>query len=329
MGIRRAAEVKNFYYASIFPMSQSKNIILSRIIDEYQKAKNRARPTAGCVLASPGHPGVYPPNRRCKYLVTTSSIRTRVNLTFTSLLLPYNHCETDYIAVYKGSTTSSPLLTKICGSRKSQVEYSGPNMLIEFSSGPPIPPYDYNGFVARLEFIEVPEETTITETSVRAPTKTTEPGLLMDENSSMPRRIPNTVCDFIYFGNATRSGHFDSRTKGWLQIPSEPHSPSSSPTPITCKLVFYGRNSDVVHISLFNYDLRAASCESSIEVFDGKMGKNGKCIQKICSPVTRYARDQSGRVAHYSWARRGFGFKANYKFEDENPCGERVKTEPS
>ncbi|XP_071454563.1 uncharacterized protein [Hetaerina americana] len=255
------------------------------------------RDEAGCLLASPGHPGVYPPNRRCKYLVTTSSIRTRVNLTFISLLLPYNHCDTDYIAVYKGSTTSSPLLTTICGSRKTQVEYSGPNMLIEFSSGPPVPPYDYNGFVAQLEFIESPEESAITETSVGVPFKTTEPGLLMDENLGMPRRIPNTICDYVYFGNTTRSGHFDTRAKGWLQAPSviSGSSSSSKPATVTCKLIFYGRNSDIVHMSLFNYDLRAAACESSVEVYDGKAGKNGKSLQKICSPLTRYARDQSGR----------------------------------
>ncbi|XP_046389116.1 uncharacterized protein LOC124158017 [Ischnura elegans] len=262
-----------------------------------EEGEKTDRDEAGCLLASPGHPGVYPPNRQCKYLVTMSSLRTRVNLTFISLQLPHNHCDTDYINIYKGSTTSSPLLTTICGSRKAQVEYSGPNMLIEFSSGPPVPPYDYNGFVAQLEFIETPEETAITETSVGVPVKTTEPGLLMDETLGMPRRIPNTICDYVYFGNTTRSGHFDTRAKGWLQGPSVISGSASStkPAPITCKFIFYGRNSDIVHMSLFNYDLRAASCESSVEVYDGKAGKNGRSLQKLCSPLTRYARDQSGR----------------------------------
>jgi len=49
-----------------------------------------------------------------------------------AVLVCYSHCNTDYIAVYQGSTPSSHLLTTLCGNRKTQLQYSGPNLLLEF-----------------------------------------------------------------------------------------------------------------------------------------------------------------------------------------------------
>ncbi|KAJ8881055.1 hypothetical protein PR048_017528 [Dryococelus australis] len=91
------------------------------------------REPGSCVLASPGYPGLYPPNRQCRYLITTSSIHTQVNIIFNTLLLPHNHCGTDYVAVYQGSTPASPLLTTLCANKKATLSYSGPNILLEFS----------------------------------------------------------------------------------------------------------------------------------------------------------------------------------------------------
>lgn len=55
-----------------------------------------------------------------------------------------------------------------------------------------------------------------------------------------------------------------------------------------------------MHISLFNYRLKAQSCRSVIEIIDGTLesanqGNNHKKIlHKMCSPIQRQARNQDG-----------------------------------
>lgn len=124
-------------------------------------------------MASPGYPGLYPSNRICNFYVTTSSVATRVRLSIRSLMLPHGRCNSDYLAVYQGSTRATAQhLHTFCGSnavtsqggngRKARdqaahYEYSGPNLLIEFGSGPARPPFNYNGFLIELHFVEQPE----------------------------------------------------------------------------------------------------------------------------------------------------------------------------
>ncbi|XP_067002064.2 uncharacterized protein [Anabrus simplex] len=230
------------------------------------------RDPESCVLASPGYPGLYPANQQCKYHITTSSIQTQVHITFTALLLPHNHCATDYVAVYQGSTPSSTLLTTLCSNRRTKLTYSGPKLLLEFSSGPPVPPYDYNGFVATLQFTE---GTWSTEQSVGL-----EPDVMMDGTSAPRQLTPRPGCDVTFTGTETRSGHFDTRGGSW--------SPS-------CSIAFIGRRTDIIHVSLFNYRLRAPSCQSVVEMYDGLAEENVKPRKRLCSPVTKHALDPSGR----------------------------------
>lgn len=42
----------------------------------------------GCQMASPGYPGIYPPNRRCRYLIETSLRKSQIKITFKNINLP-------------------------------------------------------------------------------------------------------------------------------------------------------------------------------------------------------------------------------------------------
>ena len=43
---------------------------------------------SGCQLASPSYPGIYPPRRRCQYLIHKSKKESSIRLTFTKFNLP-------------------------------------------------------------------------------------------------------------------------------------------------------------------------------------------------------------------------------------------------
>ena len=244
----------------------------------------------GCVLASPGYPGLYPPNIRCRYLIT-SGPRMSIAINFTAVLLPDNHCTRDYIAVYSGPTTSSTLLKMLCGKEKTSLTYTEQKLLVEFRTGPEVPPFDYNGFVASLSFTEITTEapTTVTVDTVNK-TLDTIKSIGGGYNVRYSNRdlhdhrkdqgTATSSCDLEVSGEKVRAGHHD--TRGKLKS-------------TTCRLVLRGRAYDTGHVSLASYNLSAQSCQSAIEVYDGLpeggMLGTAKSLERICSPAQRLPRE--------------------------------------
>ncbi|XP_050685628.1 uncharacterized protein LOC126980044 [Leptidea sinapis] len=268
----------------------------------YQDVSCRSAP---CVLASPGYPGLYPPHRRCRYLLATNSVHTRVKIIFTSIILPRNHCSSDYLTLRAGSSPSAPLLASICSERSATLEQPGPNLLLEFNSGPLVPPYDYNGFIARLEFQEKikpsgPPPTVLAASEpLAALTHHTHHGdKLAIENDVISNEISSNGrvgCGATvrgYGAGGARSGHFDTRSSAWRT---------------QCAIHLLGTPADVVQVSLFNYNLRLQSCRSHIEILEGlhdfgnrvdrseRYERGDRALLRVCGPSVREARDPSGR----------------------------------
>ncbi|XP_073994280.1 uncharacterized protein isoform X2 [Rhodnius prolixus] len=228
----------------------------------YEEQKCRV---TGCEIASPGYPGLYPPNSRCLYHVTTLH-STIVKLSFRALHLPHNHCKTDFVKIYGGSTTNSPLLATLCGNKKQDVEHEGPHILIEFSSGSSVHPFDYSGFVISLEFRNTADATAAVSTTTLKPPVPHNTAKLDGNQLKSP-------CGVTFFGNDTRSGHFDSRSYQWKH---------------NCTILFIGRVYDVVHLSIINYHLRGANCHTSVEIHSKYPFDHERPIKKICSPAKKH-----------------------------------------
>ncbi|CAH0727426.1 unnamed protein product, partial [Brenthis ino] len=273
------------------------------------------RGAGSCVLASPGYPGLYPPHRRCRYLFATNSVHTRVKIIFTSILLPKDNCTTDYLTLRAGSSPSAPVLATLCSERSATLEHPGPNLLLEFNSGPLVPPYDYNGFIAKLEFLEK------IDTSGPPPTMAASPPLAalthFTHDKKLSLHLPgdrtsgtdgDAVSNEILNNNGghigcgatvrgygvggIRSGHFDTRATAWRS---------------QCAIHLLGTPTDVVQVSLFNYNLRLQSCRSHIEILEGlhefggrgergdRFERGDKALLRVCGQTVREARDPAGR----------------------------------
>ncbi|GIY06370.1 uncharacterized protein CEXT_297701 [Caerostris extrusa] len=125
-----------------------------------------------CYVQSPGYPGVYPRNLRCRYnLVVTRSVVALAmdmnafdvdGLRCDNLLQCFprpvtkdpTECPFDYVKVYDGPTEESPLIVTLCGRGrlKSQLVASGPEMLVEFVTSN-VGPLLNTGFYFKAESI--------------------------------------------------------------------------------------------------------------------------------------------------------------------------------
>ena len=67
-------------------------------------------------IKSPGSPGVYPPNRDCRWFIHAPAGK-RLQLTFFTMQIEeHPNCEFDYVSIYAGVDTddSTPTLAKFC-----------------------------------------------------------------------------------------------------------------------------------------------------------------------------------------------------------------------
>lgn len=230
-------------------------------------------------MASPGFPGIYPPNMVCRYFISTATTNTRVRISFTSMQMPEAECESHHITLYEVKksgrgkklhdiTEGHEIVKKLattCGIEKKDMMSTGPHLMLEFRSGRQIPPYDYNGFAATLDFADpVTTTTTTTTTSTtttanpfmggqhtasssggsqhhRVPQHPIPPPIYHGALDSFPSNSKYTPCDMVITDSNGRSGHFDTRGRTFAP---------------TCRFIFKGKPNDVVHISIFNYRLK-------------------------------------------------------------------------
>ncbi|KAG1655679.1 Bone morphogenetic protein 1 [Nymphon striatum] len=210
-----------------------------------------------CLMTSPGYPGIYPSNRRCKYLITTSAPFTRIKVGFLSISLPEQCvkiyilqfiseaqlCDTNYIKFYDGRTSSSPVLRTICGKRWTQlpmVKSTGPNLMMEFVTSNLVPPFHFNGFYSYIEFSNavVEEFARLVDRSLLNDQKG------INNHQTDPDKKIDSHCDWIYKGSKARYGYIDASKFIWYAANT------------SCSINFLGNPHDVVEVMLLNYKLR-------------------------------------------------------------------------
>ncbi|XP_053567000.1 embryonic protein UVS.2-like [Bombina bombina] len=119
------------------------------------------------VITSPGYPNLYPPSVDCFWIITAPPQKTVLIYFNVFNLETYTYCRYDYVRIYDGKTTSSPLIGTFCSKRSFNIASSGTSMLIKFHSDNT---NQYTGFQASYTFcksIKLPSLLSLSEVWVK------------------------------------------------------------------------------------------------------------------------------------------------------------------
>ncbi|XP_064121335.1 uncharacterized protein LOC135225787 isoform X1 [Macrobrachium nipponense] len=182
-----------------------------------------------CFVQSPNFPGMYPRNTTCYYhlkqsrspegkkalislsqedgrLVHVKSLAQAHDTAVRSLKL-YEDCYYvgDYVRVYDGNSTRSPVLVTFCrGDIVPEIVSSGPDILIEFTTSPfdspnhEVPWTHVAGFELKAETRFVPKIEIGENCHVQIQSSSNQTGWVEGANHSVP---PNTTCTWEFIGN--------------------------------------------------------------------------------------------------------------------------------
>ncbi|XP_015922275.2 uncharacterized protein [Parasteatoda tepidariorum] len=218
-----------------------------------------------CFVQSPGFPGIYPRNLRCRYTlsVTRSLVALDMNsfdvdgLRCDNLLLCFprpvtknnSECPFDYVKIYDGTSEDSPLIVTLCGRGrlKSQIVASGSEMLVEFGTSAAGPLLN-KGFHFKAESIHGESET----------------------EHQYPKLDSNGTCSITKY---MRSG--DVATFGHLR--------SWYPVNTTCTYKFVAPDDEVLKLTFEFFRMeRVTLCNESLKLYDSSLNDPSKIISKLC-----------------------------------------------
>ncbi|XP_054720030.1 cubilin-like [Uloborus diversus] len=230
-----------------------------------------------CFVQSPGFPGIYPRNLRCRYRVSVRQYLVGLDLTAfdvdglrcDNMLLCFprpivrdaGQCPYDIVRIYDGPSLESPLIISLCGRGrlKSNIIASGPDILVEFvtsNSGPLL----NTGFHFKADSI-------------------------IDPDSSEPLQLRNNSCFVERYLPENKESTF-SNLRSWY------------PPNTTCAYRFHTTSEDVIRLDFLLFRIeRFTKCAESLKLYDAPEPNPTKIITKICDENKAQAMYES--TGHY------------------------------